>query len=121
VTTMLCKTCHNGSYTGAGALGEPIKHIPEATQLLGGSTLDCKACHTSTTVWTTVTMNHNGTVGSGAGWCKGCHLSGQTWLGHGELMSLTHFQRNPVPLDCSQVGCHRPLGNRGTMYRNWDN
>lgn len=120
VTTLQCKSCHNGSYTMVGALGEPIKHIPEA-QLLNGSTLDCNACHTSTLAWTTYIMNHNASLGSGAGWCIGCHLKGTSYLGNMERMSLTHYQKTPIPLDCSQAGCHRPLGNRGTMYRKWDN
>jgi hypothetical protein len=123
VTSITCKSCHNGSYTTQGtqgALGQPSNHIP-VLQLLNGASLDCNACHTSTTLWATQTMNHNATVGSGAGWCKGCHLRGTNYLGHGELMSLTHQQSNPVPLDCSQSNCHRPLGNKGSMYRKWDN
>jgi hypothetical protein len=117
VTAIQCKTCHTGTYLGA--TGKPTNHIPES-QLLGGLTIDCNLCHKSTTAWTT-TMNHNASVGSGAGWCKGCHQTGQTWLGAGQRMTLTHFQRTPIPLDCSQVGCHRPLGNRGSMYVHWDN
>lgn len=122
VSSLTCKICHMGGYVTQGTLGakaKPSNHIPEV-QLNGGASLDCKACHLSTTLWTS-TMNHNATVGSGAGWCKGCHLRGTNYLGHGELMSLTHYQSNPVPLDCSQSNCHRPLGNRGSMYRKWDN
>lgn len=123
VTTIACKTCHNGSYTSAGtmgAYGKPNLHIPES-QLLNGSTLDCKACHTSTVAFTTYTMNHNSTPGNGAGWCIGCHLRGTSYLGNMERMSLTHHQKTPVPTDCSMAGCHRPLGNTGTLYRKWDN
>jgi hypothetical protein len=122
VVTAACKTCHNGSYVSQGtqgALAKPANHIPEA-QLLNGASLDCNACHTSTTIWTSMTMNHNASQGSGAGWCKACHTSGTTYLGSMERMSLTHRQRTPVPVDCSQSGCHRPLGTKGTPYRNWN-
>jgi hypothetical protein len=81
--------------------------------------MDCNACHTSTTSWTSMRMNHNGSLGGAAGYCAACHASGTAWLGNMEKKSLTHQQRNPVPTDCSQSGCHRPLGNRGTAYTKW--
>jgi hypothetical protein len=37
-----------------------------------------------------------------------------------EKMALNHRNATPAPTDCSQSGCHRPLGNKGTTYRNWD-
>jgi hypothetical protein len=83
--------------------------------------MDCKACHTSTVLWATQTMNHNATPGNGAGWCIGCHLRGQTWLGAGERMALNHRNKTPAPTDCSMSGCHRPLGTTGVLYRSWDN
>ena len=121
VTTAQCKTCHNGSFTSQGtqgALGKPTNHIPEV-QLLNGAAMDCNACHTSTTAFTTMTMNHNASQGNGAGWCKGCHLSGTSYLGNMQKKSLTH-QRSTGVTDCSQSGCHRPLGNTGNTYRNWN-
>jgi hypothetical protein len=121
VTTMACKTCHNGSYLSEGpqgALAKPTNHIPE-TQLLNGAAMDCNACHTSTTAFTTYKMNHNSSMGNGAGWCKGCHLTGVNYLGNASKKSLTHQQKSPVPTDCSQSGCHRPLGTRGSTYTNW--
>jgi Cytochrome c7 and related cytochrome c/Cytochrome c554 and c-prime len=120
VTAGTCKSCHNGSYVSQGtqgALAKPGNHIPEV-QLLNGAAMDCKACHTGTTVWTSVTMNHNSSQGNGAGWCKGCHTSGQAFLGNMEKKSLTH-ERSTGVTDCSQSGCHRPLGTRGTPYRSW--
>jgi Cytochrome c7 and related cytochrome c/Cytochrome c554 and c-prime len=120
VTTGTCKSCHNGAYVSQGnqgALAKPSNHIPEV-QLLNGAAMDCNACHTGTAVWTSVTMNHNNSQGNGAGWCKGCHTSGQAFLGNMEKKSLTH-QRSTGVTDCSQSGCHRPLGNRGTPYRSW--
>ncbi len=123
VSATTCKTCHNGAYTSQGATGalaKPTNHIPEATQLLNGGSMDCKACHTSTASWGSMTMNHNGSQGGGAGWCKGCHQSGTAFLGSMEKKSLTHERKTPPAIDCSESGCHRPLGNRGTTYRNWD-
>jgi hypothetical protein len=121
VTTATCKSCHNGSYTSQGtkgALGKPTNHIPEV-QLLNGAAMDCNACHTSTTAFTTVKMNHNASQGNGAGWCKGCHLSGTAYLGNMQRMSLTHRKSTGVT-DCSQSGCHRPLGNTGAAYTKWN-
>jgi hypothetical protein len=120
VTTQQCKMCHNGSYVSQGtqgALAKPANHVPEV-QLLNGAALDCNACHTSTTSWGSMTMNHNNSQGNGAGWCKGCHTSGQAFLGDMEKKSLTH-ERSTGVTDCSQSGCHRPLGNRGNPYRSW--
>ncbi|HEY6355202.1 MAG TPA: cytochrome c3 family protein [Burkholderiaceae bacterium] len=121
VTTQSCKLCHNGGYTAQGAQGalaKPANHIPEV-QLLNGAAMECSACHTSTTSWTSMTMNHNGSLGNGAGWCKACHQSGTGFLGSMQKKSLTH-QRSTGVTDCSQSGCHRPLGNKGNAYRNWD-
>lgn len=122
VAASSCKSCHNGSYVSqgvTGALAKPANHIPEATQLLNGAAMDCNACHKSTTAWSAV-MNHNGSLGGGAGWCKGCHLSGSNYLGSMDRKSLTHQKKTPPPLDCSEAGCHRPLGNKGAAYTNWD-
>ena len=123
VTATTCKTCHNGAYTAegtVGALAKPTNHIPEATQLLNGAAMDCNACHTGTTVWTTVKMNHNASQGNGAGWCKGCHQSGTAYLGNMERMQLNHRNKTPAPTDCSQSGCHRPLGSFGAAYTKWN-
>ena len=35
-----------------------------------------------------------------------------------EKKSLTHEKSTGVT-DCSQSGCHRPLGNKGSPYTNW--
>jgi hypothetical protein len=65
-------------------------------------------------------MNHNATMGNGAGWCKGCHQSGTAFLGPMERMSLNHRNKTPAPTDCSMSGCHRPLGNTGSAYTRWN-
>jgi hypothetical protein len=99
-----------------GALAKPVNHIPEA-QLLNGAAMDCKACHSGTTSWLTVRMEHNGSQGMGAGWCKACHATGTAYLGNMEKKSLNHEKSGKT--DCSESGCHRPLGNRGTAYSKW--
>ena len=113
-----CKTCHSGSFTGQGAVGKPANHIPES-QLLNGAAMECNACHTTTTSWSQ-RMNHNNSQGGGAGWCKGCHVSGTNYAGVGERKSLTHERKTPAAIDCSESGCHRPLGTRGSTYTKWD-
>ena len=115
VTPGTCATCHR---TGGSGLAKPGNHIPYESQLLAGTTLGCDACHKSTTTFTIETMNHNSTPGNGAGWCKGCHLSGMTYLGSMQKKSLTHEKSTGVT-DCSQSGCHRPLGTRGSTYKSW--
>ena len=121
VTTSTCKSCHNGSYITqgtTGALAKPVNHIPEA-QLLNGAAMDCKACHTGTTSWVSMRMNHNGSLGGGAGSCKSCHATGTNYLGNMQKNALTHRTKTPPAMDCSESGCHRPLGIRGTPYTSW--
>lgn len=110
-----CATCHR---PGGSGLAKSANHIPYEINLLGGTSLQCDACHTSTTSFATERMNHNSTPGNGAGWCRGCHLQGLTYSGNMLKRSLTH-QKTGVT-DCSQSGCHRPLGTQGTSgYKAW--
>ena len=113
-----CKTCHNGTYTSQGAVGKNTNHIPE-TQLLNGATMECNACHTATTSWTQ-RMNHNNSMGGGAGWCKGCHDRSTPYSAGMEKKALTHEKKTPAAIDCSESGCHRPLGNKGATFSKWD-
>jgi hypothetical protein len=83
--------------------------------------MDCKACHTSTSSWPAMKMNHNSSMGSGAGWCKACHATGTNYLGNMDRKALNHQSQGKTPIDCSQSGCHRPLGNKGNTFVNWDN
>ena len=117
VTTQ-CKTCHNSTYASQGADAKTSNHIPE-TQLLNGAAMECYACHKSTTSWAR-TMDHNGSMGGGAGWCKGCHDKSTPYSAGMEKKSLTHEKKTPAAIDCSESGCHRPLGNKGSTYKNWD-
>lgn len=122
VTTGTCKSCHNGNYLSVGtqgALAKPVNHIPEV-QLLNGASMDCKDCHTGTVSWTALAMNHNNSMGSGAGWCTACHATGTSYQGNIQRMALNHRGGTTVKVDCSQSGCHRPLGNTGSTYRNWN-
>lgn len=121
VATSTCKSCHNGNYTTqgtVGALAKPGNHIPEL-QLLNGASMDCNACHVGTASWASVRMNHNASLGGGAGWCKSCHATGTGYLGNMERQALTHKSKIPPAIDCSEAGCHRPLGNRGAPFVSW--
>jgi len=124
VTASTCKACHSGSYVSqgnnGGAMAKPSNHIPEA-QLLGGAAMDCNSCHSSTSSWSSEKMNHNASLGNGAGWCKACHTKGTAFLGDMEKKSLNHEAKSgTVPTDCSMSGCHRPLGSKGAAYSKWD-
>ena len=126
-----CASCHNGQTFAVGMtpVFKSTRHIPYAANLTGGAGMGCEFCH-SKTIFTTFTTGlvssttmHNGTTGNGAGWCKGCHLSGLSWSAILMTKSLTHDSStvNGVPVtDCSQSGCHRPTGNTGTSYTNWN-
>jgi hypothetical protein len=113
-----CSTCH---FQGGSGLGKPTNHIPYESQLLAGASMNCDACHTSTTSFTVQRMNHNNSLGNGAGWCKGCHQTGTNYPGGMEKKSLTHYERYAGQTDCSSSGCHRPLGNQGSAYSRWTN
>ncbi|MFZ2989044.1 cytochrome c3 family protein [Ideonella sp.] len=119
LTGQSCKSCHVATYASQGAGVKPANHIPES-QLLNGAAMDCGACHTSTSNWGTARMNHNNSMGGGAGWCKSCHASGTAYLGNMERKSLTHEAKGKTPIDCSESGCHRPLGSKGKTFVEWD-
>lgn len=109
VISATCESCHNGGYTAAGALAKPSNHIP--TTVVGGK--DCKACHTSTASWS-AKMDHNNILTG----CKTCHAKGTSYLGSMEKMNVTHESNTAT--DCSQSGCHKPLGSKGVAYVKWD-
>ena len=121
VSTATCKSCHSGSYTSqgtaGGAMAKIANHVPEA-QLLNGTAMDCNACHGSTSSWATEKMNHNASMGNGAGWCKSCHATGTSYQGNMEKKSLTHQSSGKT--DCSVSGCHKPLGSKGNAYTKWN-
>lgn len=119
-----CANCHNGqTFVGPQTpMKKPTNHIPYAANLLGGAAMQCEFCHGSTTAFTLrpnfSTIMHNGSKGKGSGQCTGCHLSGTTYLGVQGRKSLTH--EAPGHTDCSDSGCHAPLGREGTAYTAWN-
>ena len=120
-----CTQCHNNqAFQGVTPVFKSARHIPYAANLTGGAGMGCEFCH-SKTIFTTFTTGlvssttmHNGTTGNGAGWCIGCHLSGLSWSAPLQTKTLNHD--SPGKTDCSQSGCHKPLGNTGTAYTNWN-
>ena len=115
IGTTSCSTCHNGAYVSQGtqgALAKPINHIP--TTITGS--LDCNTCHIGTTSWTSEKMNHNGAMTG----CKVCHNSTATYLGNMFKMTLGNHKQSTTANDCSQSGCHRPLGTFGRAYSAWN-
>ncbi len=102
-------------------------HIPEA-QLLNGAAMDCNVCHTgsktSASGWIQASFNkttlHNGSQGNGSGWCKACHVTGTNYLGNMDKKALAHDGGKSVKTDCSQSGCHRPIGTKGTSWSKWN-
>jgi hypothetical protein len=89
VTGMRCDGCHNGAYSGSGALGKSPTHIPTPAGT------DCNKCHGSTVDWlAAVTMDHTGISSN----CARCH--GVTASGKGP-----NHMPTPAGTDCSI--CHR--------------
>ena len=117
VAAISCYTCHNGAYTNQGLKGGAqattfvANHIP-FVGVLGTLATLCNSCHTSTTAWTTEKMNHNN-MQTG---CTTCHLTGAIYLGSMRKNSLSHSGKGT---DCSQNGCHIPVGKKGKAYSSW--
>jgi nitrate/TMAO reductase-like tetraheme cytochrome c subunit len=123
-----CVTCHDGSTTYQNNTKPVSKtdyptHIVYSGNLTGGSTMACEFCHSTTsfanfTALKSSTVIHNGTQGNGSGWCKNCHATGVTAnLGVQGKKSVTH--QSSTATDCSQSGCHKPLGGEGSTYTSW--
>jgi hypothetical protein len=118
-----CTQCHNSQvFQGVTPVSKSMMHIPYATTLIGGASMQCEFCH-SKTVFTSFmtglvssTTMHNGTTGGGA--CFTCHRSGGGWSAT-NMQTKTHNSTS-LTKDCSSSGCHRPLGNTGSTYTNWN-
>lgn len=111
-TPKACITCHNGDPRWT-TIGRGTTHIPTLA-------VDCSLCHntiTFTTLINTTLIRHNAVVTIA---CKTCHATGTNYLGGMERMALNHRGGTTVKVDCSQAGCHRPLGNTGKLYTNWN-
>lgn len=106
-----CNQCHFSTTTWTGALGgKPANHIPY------NSGVSCSACHIGTSVVAQGATLH-GYVSST---CTTCHLKGgASYLGGMDKKSIGHEGMKSGD-DCSQSGCHKPLGKRGSSYVNWD-
>ena len=122
-TALKCSSCHNGTYTGEGAVGAQAKtlvnHIP--TAITDSAGLDCNTCHYYTGTAPTISatgfagkqsavgeyMNHNGAKGGAPYYCVTCHLKGVTYLSGAQLVSHNGAS---TAKDCSSTSCHKPLG-----------
>lgn len=125
VRSMDCKACHNGAYVSqgpSGAQAPTAQHIPYRTALLNGSGMDCDDCHRAApgTSWAAgVRMDHNNSLGGGAGTCKTCHQAGSAFQGDMQKLALNHVRSARAPLDCASSGCHAPQGRVGVRFRSW--
>lgn len=115
VATGNCTTCHSGNYTAVGATAKSAAHIP--TTLAGMRGDMCSNCHT-TTNWTVTQAQMVSGHGSMVVNCKVCHATGTAYSATGmEKKRVTHDRSTAV--DCADSGCHRPGGNRGTLFQSW--
>ena len=106
-----CSECHTSKYSWAGALGaKPSNHIPE------GIAPSCSTCHTGNTVVRGSTLH---AYLSGMA-CTTCHLKNNPYSGNGQDTKSVGHEGMQNGDDCSKSGCHKPLGNRGSAYTNWD-
>jgi hypothetical protein len=87
-------------------------------QLLNGAAMDCNACHTSTSSFGSMRMNHNNSQGNGAGWCKACHDKGTNYAGGMEKKSLT--TKSPRRHRLLAVRLPQATGQQGRAYTKWD-
>jgi len=117
IATGNCATCHNGSYLAANAETKPSNHIP-TTFPTGIPGNECSLCHTSTTSFNTVKMNHGTMLTS----CVTCHEATSPYIGNMEKISRANHEqaKGAVTNDCSSSGCHKPLGKKGTPYSKWN-
>jgi hypothetical protein len=110
-STQDCVNCHTSTSTWGGALGsKPSNHIPE------GTAPSCSTCHTGSTVLRGSSL-HAYLQGMA---CTTCHLKSNPYSGNGQDTKAVGHEGMGAGDDCSKSGCHRPLGNRGTAYTNWD-
>jgi predicted CXXCH cytochrome family protein len=103
-----CNECHTTA-GWTGALGaKPANHIPYTSGT-------CSSCHTGSAIKTGATLHaYVSTV------CTTCHLKGgAVYLGNMDKKGIGHEGMGSGD-DCSMSGCHKPAGNKGTAYINWD-
>ena len=108
-----CSECHiNTTRSWTPALGaKPADHIPY------NAGIACTACHTSATTARTGAALH-AYLSSYA--CTTCHLRGNPYTRWGQDTKSSSHENWNGSGDCSQSGCHAPLGRKGTAYIKWD-
>ena len=123
VTGIPCSTCHNGSYTSQGQQYGGAKALPPNHV---STTKECSVCHVGSGSWTSWNhppekMDHVTNLNTGD--CLTCHLSPNPVLGSmtkKPLPSNNPSEHNIAPKNCSNSGCHRPLGSKGSLYSTWN-
>lgn len=122
VTSVSCFTCHNGSYlTEKGTLGLGARAMTTISNHIPVSTTVCSICHTGTAYTSFVsplassTIMHNSGINISS--CKACHAPSPSYLGvTGSKVTVGSHQGSKSSDDCSQSGCHKPLGKTGTAF-----
>ena len=109
-----CQTCHSGMYVGVK--GKHTTHIPTTLAGLPGN--ECSLCHVGTSSFATVSRMNHGSIQTN---CKTCHASTTAYdVGSAEKIRLGGHEGSRATDDCSQSGCHKPLGRKGSPYTKWD-
>jgi hypothetical protein len=132
----VCTSCHTGQ-TFANGVTPTQKtaitgHIPTTlTGFLGDA---CSNCHTSTAAnggFKTVKMNHGsfgppapgGGVKNSPTSCSQCHDTSAIYKFKDVTVSTKtagNHEGSKAADDCNKSGCHRPTGNKGTLYTKWN-
>ena len=124
IGTIACNLCHISTTSfGIITTNVQIHTTIGSTALIASSASSCNICHTPTGLY-----NSEGAGAmhspSGSEGCIQCHRSGSSPRAR-QTMSLTHHNNGMVngqpATDCSFSGCHKPLGNTGKLYSQWDN
>ena len=107
-----CSQCHiNNTNSWRPALGaKPSNHIPY------NAGTACTACHLSVTSVRTGAAMHTYTSTFA---CTTCHLKNNPYVGWRQD-TKNYGHEGWSTGDCSQSGCHRPVGSKGTSYITWD-
>lgn len=110
-TTDECNQCHYTAVAWVPALGgKPGDHIPY------NAGAQCTACHTGASTLVSSPSMHAYVARP----CTTCHLRNNPYSRWGQATKSSGHEGMGSGDDCSKSGCHRPDGNRGTSYINWD-
>ncbi len=100
VAATTCSTCHGGAYISENAQTKGLTHIPVS--------VECNVCHTSTTDWTSRTMNHTAVVATP---CSTCHSGGYV-SENAQTKGAPHI---PVTVECSNCHTSTTVWTTGSM------